>query len=967
LIRWRDPRVPLTAATSVGAVGLAAALVTGAPTVVVGAVAGVTAALLAVVSLVAAAGRVSPAHRRTALAWRWLASGGLAWLFGIGLRPVADVASFAVTFADLPLLAGMALITVGCWLTAAPPPHGQAVLRHATDAYLCAASLFVISWIVVLGGIYQETGQPGAFVPPLISPMLCLLAACAVGPSVVTNRSSAWPVGLAGLVVLAAITTSEMSTAIARLVGEDTPMVGGWLAPLAFLLLAAAPWSGRRFRSVHLGHASPHPADTGSTDIGSSDKGLVSVGSAGTGSISSGSAIAGSVDAGSEVAGSEDARSPDARSPDAGSADADAADAGSADAGEDPRRVVGPVAAGLIAAVPLALVAVATVFVLVHAMRGRAGNPVPLLSAVVASVVLVLLFRLFVLLAESARLRRLVAIGDRQLRALAESTGDVVMLCDSEGVVHEIGDAVVGVYGYRPDDLVGGSIFEYIHPEDVPGIQMALRDMNLDEDSFEPGSACLIACRVRAADGTWRPTESVATRHLRGEDLLLVSTRDISDQEALRSQVAHLTFHDGVTGLPNRAYFEERTREVLAGRVAGRSAVVFLDLDGFTAVNDSVGHTSGDYLLGQAARRLRSAVRIDDTLARWGGDEFAVLVETGAEAQVVVDLAERLVRAVSQEPFRVADRDVALTASVGVAFAEDGVPSGDLIRNADVAMARAKELGGRRVEVFAAHMHADVVRRLELAADLQRALAENQFAVEYQPVVDLATSRVTAVEALVRWWRGSTFVPPEQFLGAAEDTGLIVPLSEWILRESCREVAAWRASSWDIGLSVNLSARQITAPRFVETVSEALASSGLPPSALTLEVIEEMLVEDAEETISRLSELRSLGVRLAIDDFGTGYASLAFLRQLPVDMIKIDPSFVSGLGRDETLTLLTRTIVRLGHDLGLIVVAEGIERPEQLELLREMGCTRGQGYLVARPMAARGVDSLMRTSLQSTA
>nr|BFE83025.1 hypothetical protein GCM10020093_056260 [Planobispora longispora] len=267
--------------------------------------------------------------------------------------------------------------------------------------------------------------------------------------------------------------------------------------------------------------------------------------------------------------------------------------------------------------------------------------------------------------------------------------------------------------------------------------------------------------------------------------------------------------------------------------------------------------------------------------------------------------------------------------------------------------------------MFAAHMHADVVRRLELAADLQRALLENQFAIEYQPVVDLATSRVTAVEALVRWWKDGAYVPPEQFLGPAEDTGLIVPLSEWILREACREVAAWRASSWEIGLSLNLSARQITAPRFVETVESALAESGLPPSALTLEVIEEMLVEDAEEIVTRLSELRGLGVRLAIDDFGTGYASLAFLRQLPVDMIKIDPSFVSGLGRDETLTLLTRTIVRLGRDLGLIVVAEGIERPEQLEALREMGCTRGQGYLVARPMAPRGVDSLMPAGLST--
>nr|WP_232320279.1 GGDEF domain-containing phosphodiesterase [Herbidospora daliensis] len=539
-------------------------------------------------------------------------------------------------------------------------------------------------------------------------------------------------------------------------------------------------------------------------------------------------------------------------------------------------------------------------------------------------------------------------------------------MVDLEGVVQEISDGVETTYGYAPASLLGQPIVDYVHPEDVPVIQALLRQLAEDDGNIERYGTCRLACRVRAADGTWRPTESVATRDVRREDLILVTTRDVSDQVALRNQVTHLTFHDGVTGLPNRAYFEERTREVLA-RSAG-TAVIFLDLDGFTGVNDSVGHASGDYLLGQAARRLRQALRADDTLARWGGDEFAVLLEAGADAQMVVDLAERLVRAVSQEPFRVADRDIALTASVGVAFTEDDTSAADLLRNADVAMARAKGLGGRRVEVFAAHMHAEAVRRLETAADLQRALLDQQFAIEYQPVVDLATSRVTAVEALVRWCRGSgVFTPPEQFLGTAEDTGLIVPLSEWILREACREVAEWRAANWDIGLSVNLSKRQITAAGFVETVSEALSESGLPPSALTLEVIEEMLVEDAEDTIGKLSDLRALGVRLAIDDFGTGYASLALLRQLPVDIIKIDPSFVSGLGRDETLSLLTRTIVRLGHDLGLIVVAEGIERPEQLDLLREMGCSRGQGYLVGRPMAAQGVSSLIRTSLTASA
>jgi len=624
------------------------------------------------------------------------------------------------------------------------------------------------------------------------------------------------------------------------------------------------------------------------------------------------------------------------------------------------RRRPPPIPLG--AAGPLLLAAVATVATVVYALGGS-GNPV--LPVIEGSIVLVLLGRLFVLLVETAGMRDLIDLGDRQLRQFAESTGDLMFVCDLDGVIKEV--AGVATYGHRPADLVNASIADYLHPEDVPAVQQLLQRMAADEDGVEPHGSRRIGCRFRAADGTWRPTESVATRHVLGDDLVLITVRDLSDQVALRNQVTHLTFHDGVTGLPNRSYFEERVREALDHR-AGRTAVIFVDLDGFTAVNDSVGHASGDYLLGQAARRLRSAVGPGATLARWGGDEFAVLVEgtKPGDAQVI-DLAERLVRAVSAEPFRVADRDVALTASVGVAFDEDGQSTGDLLRNADVAMSRAKELGGRRVEIFATHMHASVLQRLELASDLQRAVAEKQFTIEYQPVVDLETCNVTAVEALVRWWRGSTFVPPEKFLGIAEETGVIVSLSEWILREACREVVAWRESGWDIGLSVNLSARQINDPRFVEKVAGALEESGLPPGALTLEVVEEMLVAGADETMKKLAELRSLGVRLAIDDFGTGYASLASLRQIPVDMIKIDPSFVSGLGRDETLTLLTRTIVRLGHDLGLVVVAEGIERPEQLELLREMGCPRGQGYLVSRPMAARRVDSLRRIGLQSTA
>jgi diguanylate cyclase (GGDEF)-like protein len=400
----------------------------------------------------------------------------------------------------------------------------------------------------------------------------------------------------------------------------------------------------------------------------------------------------------------------------------------------------------------------------------------------------------------------------------------------------------------------------------------------------------------------------------------------------------------------------------VAERRSRRAGVIFLDLDGFTAVNDLVGHGAGDLVLAQTARRLRAVVPAQETVARWGGDEFAVLIENAGTAQEIVELADRLVGAIAVEPFRVADREIGLTASAGVALTDDETPPGLVLRNADVAMSRAKESGGGRVEVYAAHMHADVVRRLDMAGDLQRAIAREELTLQYQPIVELATSRVTGAEALVRWWRGDEAVSPRAFLAVAEDSGLIVPLGEWVLRKACAQGAAWRAASRDVGVSVNLSLRQLNAPQFPAQVAAALAETGLPPGALTIEVGERMLVEDARLVVDRLAELRDLGVKLAIDDFGTGYASLAHLRELPVDIIKVDPSFVSGLGQDPTLTLLTRTIVQVGRELGMRVVAEGIEQPRQLAELREMGCEYGQGFLVARPMAAPGVEALIRTA-----
>ncbi|MGP4027851.1 putative bifunctional diguanylate cyclase/phosphodiesterase [Actinomadura sp. 3N407] len=857
--------------------------------------------------------------------WRWYGIAAASWFLGALGGALSDGqgrSALSLSVPDLFYLFALVALVVGLVAPIRLPRDAGTWLRYAADTYVCACALFVLGWVALFGTLYHRSGEsPTEFLLELLYPLIGLVFVCGALPFVLGavrgHRRLAWM----GYGALTAIAVADIVTTFVRLDGggpSDDPSDILRLAGLLLLLLV--PWTGPA--------AEPEPPVD---DI------------------------------------PEDVDEPDwpGRS------------------GEEWGRMIGPGIA------PAAIAAATALFIAGHSLTGQNGLE-PGISIAAGSAALVLIARLAGLLRENDELRRAVDTGEEHFRALSESINDAVLICDLDATVQYASAGALRTYHYEPEELLGRPLHEIVHPEDLPRVQEVFLEV-LDDEAVD--EALRVSCRIRAADGTWLPTESTISRYSGSDGTparLLVTTRDLSEQAALQRQVAHLTFHDGLTGLPNRSYFEERTREVLSRQQSGGEvAVVFVDLDGFTAVNDSEGHAAGDQVLAQAARRLRANVQSDDTVARWGGDEFAVLVQLppdDTETRATVELAGRLLRELSADPYQVGNKHIVLTASVGIAFAGDeeqpagtgggnGSEAGrrlrrtaaDLLRNGDLAMARAKGLGGGRVEVYAPHMHADVVRRLELGSDLQQALAEEEFAIEFQPVVDLATSRVTGVEALLRWWRGGEAVPPEEFIGPAEESGLMVPLGDWVLREACREVARWRGDSWDVGLSVNFTARQIAAPRFVESVAAALEETGLPPQALTLEVREEVLVEDAGQNVERLSELRDLGVRLAIDDFGTGYASLAYLGQLPVDIIKIDPSFVAGLGSDETLTLLTRTIVRLGSDLGLAVVAEGIERPEQLELLREMGCPRGQGFLVARPMAAGRVESLVRTNLEAHA
>ena len=440
--------------------------------------------------------------------------------------------------------------------------------------------------------------------------------------------------------------------------------------------------------------------------------------------------------------------------------------------------------------------------------------------------------------------------------------------------------------------------------------------------------------------------------------------------EARDSREAELTrqaLHDPLTGLPNRTLFLDRLAHTLtrSERSLDPVTVLVLDLDNFNRFNDSLGHAAGDQLLTSVAERLRDTVRRADTIARLGGDEFAVLLEdTGVTDGIRV--AQRLGEALDR-PFAVSGRAVFVRASVGVACGVGGAQTADeLLTNADLAMYLAKGQGKARYAVFESAMHEAAIQRLELEADLRGALVRGEFFLLYQPVVRLGDGSIAGMEALVRWKRaGGEVVCPDAFIPAAEETGLIGEIGHWVLQEACRQAAAWQAEyrpTPALRLSVNFSARQLQDPEIVKDVERVLVAAGLEPGCLVVEITESLLISEPDVAVQRLGDLRHLGVRLAIDDFGTGYSSLSYLRRFPVDVLKIDRSFVAALGGDPEDAALAHAIVKLGHTLHLRVVAEGVETAAQLAELRGLGCEYGQGYLFARPLTVDAMSAVLATA-----
>jgi diguanylate cyclase (GGDEF)-like protein len=445
---------------------------------------------------------------------------------------------------------------------------------------------------------------------------------------------------------------------------------------------------------------------------------------------------------------------------------------------------------------------------------------------------------------------------------------------------------------------------------------------------------------------------------------------DISERKRFEEQLLHDAFHDALTGLANRALFMDHLRmtiERCKSRHSNHYAVLFLDFDRFKVINDSLGHAEGDELLIQIARRLGSLTRTGDLLARLGGDEFVILLNEMLEPDDAIQVAERILIDL-QEPFTLAGNDVFTSASIGIAVSTDGHRRAeDMLRDADIAMYRAKSNGKARFQVFNEGLREVAATRLQLETEIRNGIERREFEVYYQPILDLASGKPSALEALVRWQHPQRgLVLPNDFIPAAEESGLILPLGRWILRESCRQLAEWQSSheaAADLVVNVNLSCRQFLQADLTEQVSLALSDAGLAPRCLKLEITESYLIENSEKAVSIMDGLRTLGVELSLDDFGTGYSSLSYLHRLPLNSLKIDRSFIMRLGISGESNQIVRSIIEMAQNLNLQVIAEGIETTEQLKELAELGCGFGQGYLFSRPLDAMLAEEFVCSQL----
>jgi diguanylate cyclase (GGDEF)-like protein/PAS domain S-box-containing protein len=551
---------------------------------------------------------------------------------------------------------------------------------------------------------------------------------------------------------------------------------------------------------------------------------------------------------------------------------------------------------------------------------------------------------------------------ERLFHSLVQNSSDIVAILEDDGTLRYVSPAVERVLGHRPEDLVGKSAFDYVHPENIEFVS-SLFGKVLKKSGVRPPMELL----VRAGDGSWRHVEVVCNNRYSDSDVqgIIVNVRDVTERKRAEEQLRYQALHDLLTELPNRRLFVDRLQQALMRtrrRPERKAAVLFMDLHNFKVVNDSVGHEAGDKLLVAVAERLRSLLRPEDTFARFGGDEFTVLIEDVEYPADAVRVAKRIVESF-RERFVLNDQEFFAAASIGIALSSASTTGPDeLLRNADLAMYRAKERGPLGYEVFDQSMYLQALERLELENDIRGALEGEEFVVHYQPIVHLQSGDVQGVEALVRWnhpKRG--LLDPEEFVPVAEEIGLIVPMGEAVLEEACRWAVRWQEEYPRIPpllMNVNLSAKQLQRPNLTTTVEGVLHRTGLDPARLALDITETVYIKALEGNTAALNDLRRLGMKISIDDFGVGYSSLAYLKRLPADTLKIDKSFVKGLGEDLEGTAIVRMIIELAHTLGIEVIAEGVDSDME-SLLKEMDCDLAQGFFFSEPVSPEDVPRFL--------
>jgi len=562
--------------------------------------------------------------------------------------------------------------------------------------------------------------------------------------------------------------------------------------------------------------------------------------------------------------------------------------------------------------------------------------------------------------AEVQEMRYAALVEEAQcLRFLADHGADLIASFDTSGRVTYASPAVERLLGYTPADFREIGLADLVHPEDSRTVLQAAGNL-------ADGAPVRVPHRIRKGDGSyaWFETLIRALRdeagRLRG---YLATSRDMTERRRIEEQLAHLAYHDQLTGLPNRIAFVERVTESLGASGFGHVAVISGDIDNFKVINDSLGHQAGDQVLIEVGNRLRNLPMIS-AAARTAADEFAMLLEAVADADAAMVLAEQIAAAMDK-PLVCGGREIQVTCSFGVTLGAAKVAqANNLIWEADVALHYAKRQGRARYVLYHPSMTASTLERLELDAELRRAIHQGELALHYQPIVSLKSHTVVGAEALLRWRhprRG--WVPPGEFVPIAEQSGYITTLGRWVLEQACREARTWQfrfCTESPLSVSVNLSAVQMQDPALVDEVAEVLERTGLPPECLTLEITETALMQNPEFTRPILQRLKALGVRLAMDDFGAGHSSLHYLRQFPIDVLKIDRSFVRGLGINRVDSALVRTVTTLAGVLDMAVTAEGVESPEQVAELIGIGCDKAQGYHYALPVPSTELGAVLQ-------